>query len=143
MPVLIDLPKAFYCIPHDLLVANLNAYGFNRESVAYIYYLKNRKQCVRINNTQSYLGNITVLSSVFHFPTMTYELLYFILFATTHNFADKNTLACFVKNIQELIPSLTVECEVTWSWLNENRMIVISGKFQAFIADKRKQDLKK
>lgn len=131
MPVLTDLPKAFYCISHDLLVANLNAYDFNRESVAYIYYLKKRKQCVRINNTQSYLGN------------MTYELLYFILFATTHNFADKSTLACFVKNIQELIPSLKVECEVAWSWLNENRMIVISGKFQAFTADKRKQDVKK
>ena len=40
-------------------VAKRDAYGFSRDTVAYIYsYLKNRKQCVRINGTQSYLGDI-------------------------------------------------------------------------------------
>ena len=57
--VLTDLSKAFDCIPHELSVAKLNTYGFSRDTVAYIYsYLKNRKQCVRINGTQSYLGDI-------------------------------------------------------------------------------------
>ena len=57
--VLTDLSKAFDCIHHDLLVAKLDAYSFNRDTVAYIYsYLKNRKQCVRINGTRSYLGDI-------------------------------------------------------------------------------------
>ena len=50
--VLTDLPKAFDSIPHDLLVAKFDAYGFNRDTIAYIYpYLKNRKQCVWINST--------------------------------------------------------------------------------------------
>ena len=57
--VLTALSKAFDCIPYDLLVAKLDACGFNRDTVAYIYsYLKNRKQCVRMNGTQIYPGDI-------------------------------------------------------------------------------------
>ena len=43
--VLMDLSKAFDCIPHDLLIARLHAYGFSRKTVTFIYlYLKRRKQ---------------------------------------------------------------------------------------------------
>ena len=36
--------KAFDCILHNLLVTELDTYGFNRETVAYIYsYVKDRK----------------------------------------------------------------------------------------------------
>ena len=58
--VFMDLYKAFYCIPHDLLIAKLKAYGFDEYLVHYIYsYLDNRKQCVRINNEKSCLQNIS------------------------------------------------------------------------------------
>ena len=49
-----DFSKAFDCIHHDLLIAKLNAYGFDRNSLVFFYSsLKRRKQCVNVNNIQS------------------------------------------------------------------------------------------
>ena len=94
-------------------MTKLDAYGFNRDTVAYIYlYLKNRKQHVRINGTQSYLGDVisgvpqgSILGPILY-NLFFNGFFYFILLETAHNFADGNTLACFSKAIQELIESL-------------------------------------
>ena len=45
---LTDLSKAFDCIPNDLLMTKLSAYGLNSDSLCYIYsYLKDCKRCVQ------------------------------------------------------------------------------------------------
>ena len=52
--VLTDLSKAFDCIPHQLRIAKLSAYGFDMKSIAFISaYLKNRKQKTKIGPTFS------------------------------------------------------------------------------------------
>ena len=52
--LLTDLSKAFDCLPHELLVAKLHAYGLDTSSLRVVYnYLKNRKQRVRINTSYS------------------------------------------------------------------------------------------
>ena len=57
--VLMDLSKAFDCVPHDLLLAKLAAYGVNENFLCYVHsYLLNRKQCVRINNINSDFLNV-------------------------------------------------------------------------------------
>ena len=48
--VLTDLSKAFGCIDHELLIAKLNAYGFDNSSLTFIYsYLSGRKQRTKTN----------------------------------------------------------------------------------------------
>ena len=55
--VLMDLSKAYDCLPHDLLLAKLLAYGFDESARGLIAnYLSNRCQCVKIGSTfSSYL----------------------------------------------------------------------------------------
>ena len=92
--VITDLSKAFDCIPHDLLIAKLEAYGFDNYTIRYVYsYLKNRKQCVKINNTYSDLLDIISV----------------ILIASAHNYADDNTLTSFGKTLEDLIENLEHE----------------------------------
>ena len=51
---LTDFSKVFDCMPHNLLIAKLSECGLNSDSFRYIYsYLKDRKQCIQINNEQS------------------------------------------------------------------------------------------
>ena len=47
-----DLSKAFDCLHHELLIAKLDAYGFDIKSVELIQqYLSNRKQRVKEGNS--------------------------------------------------------------------------------------------
>ena len=50
-----DPSKAFDCIPHDVLIAKLHAYGYNKNALIFLYScLKRRKQSVKINDTGSF-----------------------------------------------------------------------------------------
>ena len=52
--LLTDLSKAFDCLPHELLIATIDAYGFDKSSLKLMHsYLSNRKQRVKINDTYS------------------------------------------------------------------------------------------
>ena len=134
--VLMDLSKAFDCIPHGLIIAKLAAYGIERKTLRLIYsYLKGRKQCVNISNTYSDYNEIiygvpqwSILGPIL-FNLSINDLFFFIEEASMHNFADDNTL------------SLESESNIAIDWFRKNEMIINPDKFQAIILDKKKSNL--
>ena len=52
--LLTDLSKAFDCVKHDLLIAKMHAYNFDRNALLIIhFYLSERKQRIKINSSFS------------------------------------------------------------------------------------------
>ena len=108
--VLMDLSKAFDCLPHDLLIAKLEAYGLDLEMVKLVYsYLKDRKQAVKVKGFVGILKSIisgvpqgSILGPIL-FNIFINELFYFIEGSNLHNFADDNTLSDNADFIEELI----------------------------------------
>ena len=49
-----DLSKAYDCLPHDLIIANFEAYGLSKSSLSLLLdYLTSRKQRVKIGSSYS------------------------------------------------------------------------------------------
>ena len=52
--LLTDLSKAFDCLPHELIIAKLYAYGFNLPALKLMHsYLSHRKQRTKVNHAYS------------------------------------------------------------------------------------------
>ena len=138
--VLMDLSKACDCIPHDLLIAKLHAYGFSQKTVTFIYsYLKCRKQKVKVNNFLS--DFLTLLSGVpqgsilgpILFNIFLNNLLSTLKLSDLFNFADDNSISATADNTDHLLLTLKHESELAVKWFKDNQMIVNPDKFQAMV----------
>ena len=140
-----DLSKAFDCIPHDLLIAKLNAYGFTNRSCKLLYsYLKGRQQCVKINGTHSKSHTLlagvpqgSILGPVL-FNLFINDFYSFIENTNPHGYADDNTLSKVSNTKDEMVSSLTKDADISIDWLANNDMIANPSKFQAIFPTKQK-----
>jgi hypothetical protein len=84
-----DLSKAFDCLPYDILLCKLSAYGLSPKSVELLKnYLTGRKQQTKQIQKGSILDPLL-------FKIFINEIFYFIEYGTLYNYADDNTLSIY------------------------------------------------
>ena len=144
-----DLSKAFDCIPHDLLIAKLHAYGLSFDTVTFLNsYLKDRKQNVKINNIFSAFQNISsgvpqgsILGPIL-FNIFLNDLFLCIKMSDLRNFAGDNSITVTCNTLTGLLKTLEQESESAVGWFKQNEMIVSADKFQALILKKKESEAK-
>ena len=96
--LLTDLSKAFDCLPHELLIAKLHAYGVDVPSLKLLHsYLTKRMQRVKLNGTYSLWSEIlfgvpqgSILGPLL-FNIFLCNLFQFFPDVDIANYADDNT----------------------------------------------------
>lgn len=137
--ILMDLSKAFDCLPHQLIIAKLKAYGMSADGCGLIWsYLSDRRQRVKIAGGTSEWLNLTkgvpqgsilgpILFNIF------VNDLFAVIKTSLYNYADDNTISSISNNRAELIRNLSAKSEQAVQWFNQNMMEANPGKFQAIM----------
>ena len=139
---MMDLSKAFDCIPHNLLIAKLHAYGFAENSLKLIYsYLEKRNQRVKINSEFSSWKEIlsgvpqgSVLGPLL-FNIFINDLFFFVEHSDICNYADDNSLSVADVSIDHIISKLELDIRSLDEWLQNNYMLLNQEKCQFMIIE--------
>ena len=111
--LLTDLWKAFDCLPHELSIARLDVYSFEKSSLKSTHsYLSNRKQRVKINDRYSLRSEIlfrvpqgSILGSLL-FNISICDLFSFLEGFDIENYADDSTPYCPGKSAELVLTIL-------------------------------------
>ena len=111
--VLTDVSKAFKCLNHSLLIAKLNAYGYDKSAFQFIYsYLKDRKLRTKVTGSYSSWRELksgvpqgSILGPLL-FNIFLNDIFYFIDKVKLANYADDNTAYAIDHNIEDLLKVL-------------------------------------
>ena len=126
--ILMDLTKAFDCLPHSLLLGKLSAYGLSDKSCSLVSnYLSNRKQRVKLGPHYSEWADIvrgvpqgSILGPLL-FNVFINDIFHFLDKSSLYNYADDNTLSYAHSNSDTLIHTLQQDCTSTLQWFNSTR----------------------
>ena len=132
---LMDLSKAFDCIPHELLIAKLHAYGFSKDSLKLTYsYMKGRNQRVKINAEYSSWREIlngvpqgSVLGPLL-FNIFINDLFFFVENSEICNYADDNSLTVADIDLDNIIDRLETDINILDRWFKYNGMLLNDDK---------------
>ena len=140
--ILTDLSKAFDCLSHDLLIAKLEAYGFEKSALKFIYnYLKDRKQRTKVNGSYSSWKELicgvpqgSILGPLL-FNIFINDIFYFLEKANIANYADDNSTYTVEKNVLDLLKKLESETSAVLNWFKINEMKSNSDKCHLMVAN--------
>ena len=131
-------PRHLTCLPHDLLLMKLQAYGLSVKACALISsYLSGRRQQVRLGPHCSDWCDIingvpqgSILGPLL-FNIFINDIFHVLDRTSLHNYADDNTLSYSHNNPNTLKQHIQVDCVAVLQWFEENNMQANPDKFQA------------
>ena len=140
--VLTDLYKAFDCLPHDLLIAKLHAYGFEKSALNFIYdYLTERTQRTKVNGEYSNKRTLkygvpqgSILGPLL-FNLFMNDIFYFMDDSKLANYADDTSTYTVKTSIFPFLHSLSSETSIVLNWFKLNEMKSNSDKCHMIVAE--------
>ena len=135
---LTDLSKAYDCLPYDLLVVKLYAYGFTLSGLKVIHiYKTSRKQRLKIKSTYSSLLDIkSGMPQGFALDPLLFnifinDILYAIEASEICNLAYDTTIYAYdlFHSAEAMITKREIDIYNTLKWLDSHSMVANPSKF--------------
>ena len=146
--LLTDLSKAFDCLNHELLIAKLAAYGFDKKALHIIFnYLNDRRHRTKISGNYSSLVEIlfgipqgSILGPLL-FNIYLCDLFFNDFDITIASFADDTTPYVCSPSISSVIDALQVNGSKIFYWFNINSLKANASKSHLLLSTKEKFSL--
>ena len=144
--LLTDLSKAFDCLPHDLLIAKLHAYGLDMASLKFLHsYSTKRRQRVKINNTYSSWSEILFgvpqgsIPGPLLFNIFLCDLFLFVSDIGIANYADDNTSHITDKHLETVLKNLEQGSDTLLKWFTDNLLKANPEKYHLPVSTNEKR----
>ena len=133
--VFMDFSKAFDTLKHNLLIAKIGAYGFERDSLSFMKsYLNDRQQrfvLIKILVLGKKIAGVpqgSILGPPL-FNIFINDLFLFVSSSNLSTYADDNTLYASGLNLEEVKICLSSDFDAVTIWFYENHMALNAVKF--------------